>query len=210
VARGSDRKEFAVCLPLSGADWSIREDSSEVGRGNPTGTYLNKNVWIPAWVPGNIQADLEAVHVLSPLWYGLGDPHLAEVAKKDWWYRKDFNVPRVSGLWRSSQRPSRGGRVYRRVFRYLPTSISVSSEGDREIQLHGGPQPCDGCRKTQDPHCRPIKGRQTRPESGQPRVDCATSAAIRAWRPEYRPCPVGLSCHRADRHSGGGAQTGRE
>ena len=49
--------------------------------------------WIPATVPGNIQADLEAAHVLKPLWYGAGDPRLYDVARKDWWYRKDFTVP---------------------------------------------------------------------------------------------------------------------
>ena len=49
--------------------------------------------WIPAKVPGNIQADLEAAHVLNPLWYGTGDSRLFDVCLKDWWYRKDFFVP---------------------------------------------------------------------------------------------------------------------
>ena len=44
-------------------------------------------------MPGNIQADLESAHQLRPLWYGAGDPRLAEVAQKDWWYRRDFVVP---------------------------------------------------------------------------------------------------------------------
>ena len=47
-------------------------------------------------MPGNIQADLEAAHLLKPLWYGAGDPRLYEVARKDWWYRKDFAVPERS------------------------------------------------------------------------------------------------------------------
>ena len=55
---------------------------------------LGTDGWIPATVPGNIQADLEAAHELNPLWYGAGDPRLAEVAKKDWWYRRDFEAPR--------------------------------------------------------------------------------------------------------------------
>ena len=38
--------------------------------------------WIPATVPGNIQADLEAAHQLKPLWYGAGDPRLDDVAQK--------------------------------------------------------------------------------------------------------------------------------
>jgi beta-mannosidase len=48
---------------------------------------------IPAQVPGNIQADLERAHLLKPLWYGVGDRRLAEVANKDWWYRKEFVLP---------------------------------------------------------------------------------------------------------------------
>jgi len=49
--------------------------------------------WIHAQVPGNIQGDLESAHALRPLWYGATDTNLYEVARKDWWYRKDFVVP---------------------------------------------------------------------------------------------------------------------
>ncbi len=48
---------------------------------------------IPAHVPGNIQADVERAHLLKPLWYGVGDPRLADIATKDWWYRKEFDLP---------------------------------------------------------------------------------------------------------------------
>ena len=68
-------------LPLSGSDWWIHAAAA------PNETQ------IPAQVPGNIQADLERAHLLKPLWYGAGDPRLADVAKKDWWYRKDFDLP---------------------------------------------------------------------------------------------------------------------
>ncbi len=82
-------------LSLSGADWYIHEDAE--GKGEALGMH-SKDVpgggWIPATVPGNIQADLEAAHELKPLWYGAGDPRLADAAKKDWWYRRDFDVPR--------------------------------------------------------------------------------------------------------------------
>jgi beta-mannosidase len=79
---------------LSGDDWFIHEDVEGEG---VTGKFCTINTgdkdWIPAKVPGNIQADLEAAHVLNPLWYGTGDSRLFDVCLKDWWYRKDFFVP---------------------------------------------------------------------------------------------------------------------
>lgn len=85
-------------LSLSGSDWFIREDES--GSGERDRLFLADVAapgWIPARVPGNIQADLEAAHHLKPLWYGAGDPRLADVAKKDWWYRRDFDAPAAFG-----------------------------------------------------------------------------------------------------------------
>ena len=67
-------------FPLSGSDWLIQAADTDASP-------------IPAQVPGNIQADLERAHLLKPLWYGVGDPRLAEVASKDWWYRKEFVLP---------------------------------------------------------------------------------------------------------------------
>jgi hypothetical protein len=78
---------------LSGADWRIHEDAA--GKGKEKRLFeadMSSPGWIPATVPGNIQADLEAAHQLKPLWYGAGDPRLYDVARKDWWYRKDFTV----------------------------------------------------------------------------------------------------------------------
>jgi len=79
---------------LSGTDWWIHDDPDGKGaeRGMPEADASSPE-WIAASVPGNIQADLEAAHLLKPLWYGAGDPRLQEVARKDWWYRKDFTVP---------------------------------------------------------------------------------------------------------------------
>ena len=82
--------DSARVIPLSGADWRIREAGAVP---SPPAANLNGVGWIPATVPGNIQADLEAAHLLEPLWYGAGDPRLHEVARKNWWYRKDFAVP---------------------------------------------------------------------------------------------------------------------
>ena len=81
-------------LSLSGSDWYIGEDAAR--NGEAEGLHSAEAPapgWIPATVPGNIQADLERAHQLKPLWYGAGDPRLAEVAKKDWWYRRDFVAP---------------------------------------------------------------------------------------------------------------------
>jgi beta-mannosidase len=81
-------------LSLSGPDWSIHDDPD--GKGGELRMFDdNPSVsgWIAATVPGNIQADLESAHQLKPLWYGAGDPRLFDVARKDWWYRKDFSVP---------------------------------------------------------------------------------------------------------------------
>jgi beta-mannosidase len=80
-------------LSLSGTDWFIRAaPPGDAPIKDPSAASTKSPGWTAATVPGNIQADLEAVHLLQPLWYGSGDPHLAEVAQKDWWYRKDFVV----------------------------------------------------------------------------------------------------------------------
>ena len=71
-------------MQLSGSDWFIQAAEPNEGLG-----------LIPAQVPGNIQADLERAHLLKPLWYGVGDPRLADIAKKDWWYHKDFDLPQT-------------------------------------------------------------------------------------------------------------------
>ena len=90
MAKGKSPKT----IPLSGSDWYIHEDAGGTGIENQLyAADVPASGWIPASVPGNIQADLEAAHQLRPLWYGAGDPRLAEVAQKDWWYRRDFEVP---------------------------------------------------------------------------------------------------------------------
>lgn len=81
-------------LSLSGTDWRIHDDPD--GKGAERRLFAadaSSPGWTSASVPGNIQADLEAAHLLKPLWYGAGDFRLADVARKDWWYRKDFTVP---------------------------------------------------------------------------------------------------------------------
>ncbi len=81
-------------ISLSGSDWRLHDDAD--GKGADLGLALadpSGPGWIPASVPGNVQADLEAAHQLMPLWYGAGDPRMHEATRKDWWYRKDFEVP---------------------------------------------------------------------------------------------------------------------
>ena len=85
---------FATSLSLSGNDWFIHDAPPSVRESQKFyEADIREPGWVSARVPGNIQADLEAAHLIGPLWYGAGDPRLAEVAEKDWWYRKDFAVP---------------------------------------------------------------------------------------------------------------------
>jgi len=89
-AKEASRDSFS----LSGSDWWVHADAA--GRGVEQAVFsatVPATGWIPAQVPGNIQADVEAAHLLRPLWYGGIDTNLYEVARKDWWYRKDFFVP---------------------------------------------------------------------------------------------------------------------
>ena len=69
---------------LNGSDWFIHPDGTNSGvldklYSPPT----SDEGWVPARVPGNIQADLEAAHILKPLWYGIGDCRMEEVPRKD-------------------------------------------------------------------------------------------------------------------------------
>ncbi len=84
----------AQSLPLSGSDWFIHDVDSPLDVA-PALADIKSGDWIPSRVPGNIQADLEAAHRIGPLWYGAGDPRLPDVAKKNWWYRKDFVLPKT-------------------------------------------------------------------------------------------------------------------
>ena len=81
-------------LSLSGSDWRILADPDGTGTARRIfSAATSTGDWLAATVPGNIQADVEAAHRLPPLWYGPINPQLYDVARKDWWYRKDFNVP---------------------------------------------------------------------------------------------------------------------
>lgn len=79
---------------LAGSDWKLRADPQ--GRGAEE-TFFTADPatadWIRAKVPGNVQSDVEAAHLIKPLWYGPVNPAVYEIARKDWWYRKDFIVP---------------------------------------------------------------------------------------------------------------------
>ena len=114
-------------ITLSGSDWRIHDDVDGAGqeRGLTVGDMSGPG-WIPATVPGNIQADLEAAHVLEPLWYGDGDERLYDVAEKDWWYRKDFTVP-----------ASYGGKRLSLVFDGVDHECEVWLNGER-IGAHAG------------------------------------------------------------------------
>ena len=81
-------------LLLSGSDWWIQGEPAGPGAQQGVfGATVPASGWIPATVPGNVQADLEEAHLLKPLWYGAGDSRLYDVARTNWWYRKDFAIP---------------------------------------------------------------------------------------------------------------------
>ncbi|MCY2990180.1 MAG: discoidin domain-containing protein [Planctomycetota bacterium] len=94
AAVSASAAETPAIVQLSGTDWRIHEDVA--GKGAEARLFAADPAspgWIPATVPGNVQADLEAAHQLRPLSYGAGDPRLNDVANKDWWYREDFSIP---------------------------------------------------------------------------------------------------------------------
>ena len=78
-------------ISLGGRGWYIHEG---VGGNGYEDIQKEKGGWIEAQVPGNIQWDLENARMLEPLWYGTGDERLLDVCKKDWWYLKEFMIPR--------------------------------------------------------------------------------------------------------------------
>ena len=94
IASTPNAAQAQSILQLSGTDWRIHDDADGKGvdRGLAT-TEASGPGWIPAIVPGNIQADLEAARLLRPISYGLGDPDFRTVTHKDWWYRKDVEIP---------------------------------------------------------------------------------------------------------------------
>lgn len=84
----------ADVLPLSGNDWRIHaEDGEQTDRAAWATADTTAEGWVPARVPGNIQADLEAARLLTPHWYGAGDDRIWDVAEHAWWYCKDIDVP---------------------------------------------------------------------------------------------------------------------
>ena len=58
---------LATSLNLSGLNWYLHD-----GTANLSEADVRDAGWIRARVPGSIQSDLEAAHLLKPLWYGIG------------------------------------------------------------------------------------------------------------------------------------------
>ena len=85
VTREGHQQGGGQIISLDGTDWQLGKAADDGG--------LPDTGWLPASVPGNVQADLEAAHCLKPLWYGAGDARLHEAAQHAWWYRKSFFVP---------------------------------------------------------------------------------------------------------------------
>ena len=161
-------------ISLSGSDWSLHDDPDGQGADRrldvadpsaPGATLrsqrclpsLRSTSWIPASVPGNIQADLEAAHQLKPLWYGAGDPRMHEAARKDWWYRKDFQVPadfagqRVRlvfdgvdhecDLWLNGRRIGRNAGMFRRFEFDVADGLKFGQKNQLAVRIARIPEP---------------------------------------------------------------------
>jgi beta-mannosidase len=94
-----DRELLNALMPnsisLAGSDWRIVADYEAKGVEKKWfDAAITSPGWIPSHVPGNIQADVEAAHIVGPFWYGGVDTKVSDIARRDWWYRKDFTLPR--------------------------------------------------------------------------------------------------------------------
>ena len=78
---------------LSGRDWQFREGPVPVGNAIPA--ELAGGEWMPAEVPGNVQADLDDLEKLGAWTYGATDPRVYQPEKQNWWYQKSFAVPKA-------------------------------------------------------------------------------------------------------------------
>jgi len=87
------QKETDRQILLSGKDWQFREGPVPVGNAIPTD--LAGGEWMPAEVPGNVQADLDDLEKLGAWTYGATDPRVYQPEKQNWWYQKSFTVPQT-------------------------------------------------------------------------------------------------------------------
>lgn len=82
-------KSLPVSISLNGQNWSLYGAK----RGTPLSALSNENgQWIPACVPGNVQADVERAKLIKPIWFGPLDDDLTNLALKDWWYYKEIEI----------------------------------------------------------------------------------------------------------------------
>lgn len=75
-------------MNLSGKDWRLWPVQAGTGREDA----LKDPKWIPASVPGNVQADVESAKLIKPIWYGPLDENMTNLALSDWWYSKEFEI----------------------------------------------------------------------------------------------------------------------
>lgn len=75
-------------VDISGGDWKLVPALPGTAREQ---VFANPS-WIPAKVPGNVQADVENAKLIKPIWYGPLDENMTRLALQDWWYQKEFAV----------------------------------------------------------------------------------------------------------------------
>ncbi|MBR6741083.1 MAG: hypothetical protein IKM04_08470 [Clostridia bacterium] len=71
--------------------WYIHDDPESLGF---EAISSATDGFIAATVPGNIQGDLQDARILPPFRYGAVDERYYAVAMKDWWYKKEFILPK--------------------------------------------------------------------------------------------------------------------
>ena len=130
-------------LDLSGSDWTLICDG---------GLFPD----VPASVPGNVQADLEAARCLAPLWYGMGDARIWEASRCDYTYVKKFIIaPGLEGsrltlcldgidyeceVWLDGVFLTAHKGMYERFEVELPAVAGAAGEHELRVRIKGMPE----------------------------------------------------------------------
>ncbi len=111
-------------LPTLSLDSEWRLQHFADGIGANSGVYRAEHDdadWLPATVPGQVQADLHAAGVIPDPFFGLNYEQCLWVEEQEWWYRRSF-VP---------EREDLPGRRVELVFEGLDTFATVYLNGEK-------------------------------------------------------------------------------
>ena len=111
-------------LPALSLDGAWRLQHFDDGVGANSGVYraeCDDSEWLPATVPGQVQADLHAGGLIPDPFFGLNYEQCLWVEQKEWWYRRCF-IPRRDEL---------PGRRIELTFGGLDTFATVYLNGEK-------------------------------------------------------------------------------